>query len=68
MTWREGREVVTQTDKNVAYVAALLLVIIFSVPVTRDYVIEVGEFVGAMVYFGLLVMWNWFTGMIGMIG
>lgn len=68
MTWREGREVVTQTDKNAAYVAAVLLVIVFSVPASRDYVTDVGEFVGAMVYFGLLVMWNWFMSMIGMIG
>lgn len=51
----------TPLDKNVAYVATLIIAVMLSVTSTRDYIVELVLIVGAMVWFGLLVLWNLIT-------
>ena len=48
----------TQTDKRAACVAALLAILAFSVPASRDFLIELAQFLGTLVLFGVLIIWN----------
>lgn len=48
----------TQVEKNVAYVATLVISVLLNVTPTRDYIVELAVIFGAIVWFGLIVLWN----------
>lgn len=48
----------SQGEKNVAYVATLLSIVLWSVPASRDFIMELAPLLAAMIWFGLLVVWN----------
>lgn len=48
----------SQGEKNVAYIATLISIVLWSVPASRDFIVELTQVLAAMVWFGLLVVWQ----------